>query len=48
MSMDGRTLLSTHTSEDRMELNMAQAPAGMYFVKVMDGGQTYTRKIVKQ
>ena len=45
----GMTILrSFRTNEPTFQIPMAGLPAGLYFVRVVKDGQTYTQKLIKK
>lgn len=47
-SIDGRTIISRKVSGYNFDLDISGNQSGIYFVKVVDGSNTTTEKIVKQ
>ena len=43
-----RMLRSFRTNEPTFQISMAGLPAGLYFVRVVKNGQTYTQKLIKK
>ena len=43
-----RMLRSFRTNEPTFQISMAGLPAGLYFVRVVKDGQTYTQKLIKK
>ena len=43
-----RMLRSFRTNEPTFQIPMAGLPAGLYFVRVVKDGQTYTQKLIKK
>ena len=40
-------LKSFKTNQPTFQIPIARLPAGLYFVRVIKGGQTYTEKLIK-
>ncbi|RYD98467.1 MAG: T9SS type A sorting domain-containing protein, partial [Sphingobacteriales bacterium] len=47
-SMDGRIISNQTVSDEKIELNITNAPAGLYLIKIIDGAHTSIQKLVKQ
>ena len=49
LNMLGRQVLSVQGEGNKIKINMAALPAGIYFVTVTDeSGRQFTQKVVKQ
>lgn len=48
VNLQGSVLLKTKTVRNNTQLNIAELPAGMYFIKITEGQHLVTKKFVKQ
>ena len=45
---NGKTILQFKSSGNRVNFDLSSVPAGVYFIKINDSGNIFTKKVVKQ